>query len=131
MVNRSTFGLARPSGSFEFTYAEIGLGTTSVTGDIEMALEEFMGALLCSPLQSGWVGPRVIYGFPPGCGGSASSIPSCVQTPGIPLASAESPLGNPSFGVPAWGPKTVSSDQVWTWPSRCPDPPRGFWFNYP
>ncbi len=29
--------LARPSGSFEFTYAEIGLGTTSVTGDIEMA----------------------------------------------------------------------------------------------
>jgi hypothetical protein len=29
--------LARPSGSFEFTYAEIGLGTTTVTGDIEMA----------------------------------------------------------------------------------------------
>ena len=29
-------GLARPSGSFEFTYAEIGLGTTSVTGDMEM-----------------------------------------------------------------------------------------------
>jgi hypothetical protein len=29
--------LARPSGSFEFTYAEIGLGTTSVTGDIEMS----------------------------------------------------------------------------------------------
>lgn len=29
--------LARPSGSFEFTYAEIGLGTTSVTGDMEMA----------------------------------------------------------------------------------------------
>jgi hypothetical protein len=29
--------LARPSGSFEFTYADIGLGTTSVTGDMEMA----------------------------------------------------------------------------------------------
>jgi hypothetical protein len=28
--------LARRSGSFEFTYAEIGLGTTSVTGDMEM-----------------------------------------------------------------------------------------------
>ena len=33
-------GLARPSGSFEFTYAEIGLGTTEVTGDIEMAFED-------------------------------------------------------------------------------------------
>ncbi len=32
--------LARRSGSFEFTYAEIGLGTTSVTGDIEMAFED-------------------------------------------------------------------------------------------
>ncbi len=32
--------LARPSGSFEFTYAEIGVGTTSVTGDIEMAFED-------------------------------------------------------------------------------------------
>jgi len=32
--------LARPSGSFEFTYAELGLGTTSVTGDMEMAFEE-------------------------------------------------------------------------------------------
>jgi len=32
--------LARPRGSFEFTYAEIGLGTTSVTGDIEMAFED-------------------------------------------------------------------------------------------
>lgn len=29
--------LARPSGSFEFTYAELGLGTTSVVGDMEMA----------------------------------------------------------------------------------------------
>jgi hypothetical protein len=29
--------LARPSGSFEFTYAEIGVGTTSVSGDMEMA----------------------------------------------------------------------------------------------
>ena len=32
--------LARPSGSFEFTYAEIGLGTTSVTGDMEMAFDD-------------------------------------------------------------------------------------------
>ena len=32
--------LARPSGSFEFTYAEIGLGTTSVTGGLEMAFED-------------------------------------------------------------------------------------------
>ncbi len=32
--------LARPSGSFEFTYAEIGLGTTSVKGDMEMAFED-------------------------------------------------------------------------------------------
>jgi len=31
--------LARPSGSFEFTYAEIGLGTTKVTGEMEMAFE--------------------------------------------------------------------------------------------
>jgi len=32
--------LARPSGSFEFTYAEIGQGTTSATGDMEMAFED-------------------------------------------------------------------------------------------
>src|SRR3990170_1251350 len=32
--------LARPSGSFEFTYAEIGRGTTSVTGAMEMAFED-------------------------------------------------------------------------------------------
>jgi hypothetical protein len=32
--------LARSSGSFEFTYAEIGLGKTSVTGDMEMAYED-------------------------------------------------------------------------------------------
>lgn len=32
--------LARPSGSFEFTYAEIGLGTTSVKGEMEMAYED-------------------------------------------------------------------------------------------
>ncbi len=32
--------IARPSGSFEFTYAEIGLGTTSVSGDMEMAYED-------------------------------------------------------------------------------------------
>ena len=44
MINEFTgqpfhIALARPSGSFEFTYAEIGLGTTSVTGDMEMAYE--------------------------------------------------------------------------------------------
>ena len=32
--------LARPSGSFEFTYAEIGRGATAVTGDIEMTYED-------------------------------------------------------------------------------------------
>lgn len=32
--------LARRSGSFEFTYAELGLGTTSVTGDMEMTFED-------------------------------------------------------------------------------------------
>lgn len=32
--------LARPSGSFEFTYAEIGLGTSSITGDLEMEFED-------------------------------------------------------------------------------------------
>lgn len=32
--------LARPRGSFEFTYAEIGLGTTTVTRDIEMSYED-------------------------------------------------------------------------------------------
>jgi len=32
--------LARPSGSFEFTYSEIGLGTTEVTGDMAMAFED-------------------------------------------------------------------------------------------
>jgi len=31
--------LARPSGSFEFTYAEVGLGTTAVTGEITMEYE--------------------------------------------------------------------------------------------
>ena len=32
--------LARRSGSFEFTYAELGLGTTEVTGEVEMAFED-------------------------------------------------------------------------------------------
>ena len=32
--------LARPSGSFEFTYAEIGQGTTSVSGDMQMEFED-------------------------------------------------------------------------------------------
>ena len=29
--------LARPSGSIEFTYADLGLGTTTVTGGLDMA----------------------------------------------------------------------------------------------
>ena len=33
-------GIARTKGSFEFTYAEIGLGTSSVTGEMEMAFED-------------------------------------------------------------------------------------------
>jgi hypothetical protein len=42
IINRFTgepfhMALARRAGSFEFTYAEIGLGTTSVTGDMDMA----------------------------------------------------------------------------------------------
>lgn len=32
--------IARPSGSFEFTYAEVGLSTTSVTGELDMAFED-------------------------------------------------------------------------------------------
>jgi hypothetical protein len=32
--------LARPSGSFEFTYAELGLGKSTVTGEIEMEYED-------------------------------------------------------------------------------------------
>ena len=32
--------LARPNGSFEFTYAEIGLGSTKITGNMEMAFED-------------------------------------------------------------------------------------------
>ena len=31
--------LARPSGSFEFTYAELGLGSTEVSGDMDMAYD--------------------------------------------------------------------------------------------
>ena len=38
--------LARPSGSIEFTYAELGLGTTSVTGDLDMAFEDSF-AMFC------------------------------------------------------------------------------------
>ena len=38
--------LVRPSGSFEFTYGEIGQGTTSVTGELEMAFEDSW-ALFC------------------------------------------------------------------------------------
>jgi hypothetical protein len=32
--------IARAEGSFEFTYAEIGLGTSTITGDIEMEFED-------------------------------------------------------------------------------------------
>ncbi len=38
--------LARPQGSFEFTYGEIGRGTTEVTGDLAMAFEDSW-ALFC------------------------------------------------------------------------------------
>jgi hypothetical protein len=38
--------IARPAGSFEFTYGEIGRGTTAVTGDLEMAFEDSW-ALFC------------------------------------------------------------------------------------
>jgi len=38
--------LARPAGSFEFTYGEIGRGTTSVRGDMEMGFEDSW-ALFC------------------------------------------------------------------------------------
>jgi hypothetical protein len=31
--------LARPGGSFEFTYAEVGTGSTAVSGDFEMSYE--------------------------------------------------------------------------------------------
>ena len=45
MINEFTgqpfhIALARPSGSFEFTYAEVGLGTTSVTGAMEMVFQD-------------------------------------------------------------------------------------------
>jgi len=35
--------LARPSGSVEFTYAELGLATTTVTGGMDMAFEDSYG----------------------------------------------------------------------------------------
>ena len=38
--------LARSTGSFEFTYGEIGRGATAVTGDLEMAFEDSW-ALFC------------------------------------------------------------------------------------
>ncbi len=38
--------IARPAGSFEFTYGEIGRGTTTVTGDLEMAFQDSW-ALFC------------------------------------------------------------------------------------
>ena len=40
--------IARPRGSFEFTYGEIGRGSTTVTGDLEMALEDSW-AMFCVP----------------------------------------------------------------------------------
>ena len=38
--------IARTAGSFEFTYGEIGRGTTKVTGEMEMAFEDSW-ALFC------------------------------------------------------------------------------------
>jgi hypothetical protein len=47
--------LARPSGSFEFTYAEIGLGTTSVTGDMDMAFEDSWPIFVfTTSIRMGW-----------------------------------------------------------------------------
>ncbi len=51
MINKFTgepfhVALARPSGSVEFTYAELGLGTTAVTGGLDMAYEDSY-AMLC------------------------------------------------------------------------------------
>ena len=49
---RDNIALARPSGSFEFTYAELGWCTTSVTSDMGMAFE-IHGHILYSPLHQG------------------------------------------------------------------------------
>ncbi len=60
--------IARPSGSFEFTYAELGLGTTSVTGEIEMTFEDSWahfcvhhfdqdGLVRERPRITAWLGP--------------------------------------------------------------------------
>ncbi len=38
--------IARPTGSIEFSYGEIGLGTTTVTGGLDMAYEDSF-ALFC------------------------------------------------------------------------------------
>ncbi len=59
--------LARRSGSFEFTYAELGLGTTEVTGEMEMAFEDTWalfvvhhfdqdGMVRTSPRLASWLG---------------------------------------------------------------------------
>jgi hypothetical protein len=51
--------LARPSGSFEFTYAEIGRGTTAVTGDMEMAFDDTWATFCIHHFnQDGLIGER-------------------------------------------------------------------------
>jgi hypothetical protein len=51
--------LARRRGSFEFTYAELGLGTTSVTGDMEMRFEDTWAHFCVHHFnQDGLVGER-------------------------------------------------------------------------
>lgn len=51
--------IARPTGSFEFTYGEIGRGSTTVTGNLEMAFQDSW-ALFCVHHynQDGLVRPR-------------------------------------------------------------------------
>ena len=51
--------IARPEGSFEFTYGEIGRGTTEVTGEMEMEFEDTW-ALFCVHHynQDGVIRPR-------------------------------------------------------------------------
>jgi hypothetical protein len=65
--------LARRSGSFEFSYAEIGLGTTSVSGDMDMAYEDSWAhfcvhhwnqdGLIREPSRlAAWLGTRPLMG---------------------------------------------------------------------
>ncbi len=35
----------------------------------------------------------------------------------------------PAWTLQHW--RATANCRVWTWPSRCPNPPKGFWFSYP